>query len=66
MTEAWQNASRDNRADWHSIDCSESRVLAERMDVSSFPTILRYHKGSLEEYEGDRSVKTIMEFGTEP
>lgn len=64
MTAAWESASRDKRADWHPIDCSKSRNIAEQMNVSSFPTILKYHKGGLSEYSGDRSVESIIRFAS--
>lgn len=62
MTDAWESARSDGRADWHPIDCSEDRAPAAKMGVSSFPTILKFSKGVLSEHDGARTPESLIQF----
>ena len=62
MKDAWEEAKTYDGAKWHAINCSDDRTLAQKMDVTAFPTIMKYSKGRLSEFSGDRSSKNLINF----
>ena len=44
------------------VDCDEETELAEKENITSFPTIKLEHKSKTHEYEGERTFKGFMDF----
>ena len=66
MKEAWQEASDSSKdvAEWHAIDCTDDRTMAVEMQVTSFPTIIKFTKGRRVEYDGERSSTDLRRFAS--
>jgi len=47
------------------VDADEHKSLAERFDVSGYPTIKTFKKGEASDYEGPREAKGIISFAKE-
>ena len=44
------------------VDCDEETELAEKENITSFPTIKLEHKSKTHEYDGERTFKGFMDF----
>ena len=64
MEEAWQEASDSDVAEWHAIDCTDDRTMAVDMQVTSFPTIIKFTRGRRVEYDGERSSTDLRRFAS--
>lgn len=44
------------------VDCDEETELAEKENITSFPTIKLEHKSKTHEYDGERTFQGLMDF----
>ena len=68
MREQWDMAAAEGveHADWHKVDCgNEGVALAQTMEVSAFPTIVRLRNGERQDHSGQRTRDALLAFSRE-